>query len=318
MDRRAPHARLRAGAPGAAAARAGRVVGVGLCVVDHVYRVDDLALAGARTRYRERVVAPGGMAANALVQAAALGCRAELLSAVGDDAEGRALLRALRARGVATRRVARSPAAATPVALVLVDRRTGERRFVVRDRRALERGAPRFDLAPVRRGAVVVCDGHFAGRAREALAKARAVGAATVGDYTRPGRAVLGLVALTDFPIVPLEFAERFAAGDVRETLRALRARSGGTPVVTLGARGALALVGGRFRRIAPHRVRAVDTTGAGDAFHGAFAAGVARGLPVLESLAVASRAGAVACTALGATARLLGERDLPRGALGA
>jgi len=275
-------------------------------VLDLALRVDDFELASARTRYRERVVAPGGMTANALAQVAALGCRAELISLVGDDADGRALTRSLRALGVGTRAVARSRAHPTTVAVVLVDRRSGERRFVVPDRTAIERTAVRFDLGAIDRAAVVLCDGHYVKPALAALEKARSLGIPTVGDFARPDAPSLAMLALTDYPIVPLEFAERFAGGDARATLRALRDRFGGTPVVTLGSRGALALVDGRIRRIAPHRVRVVDTTGAGDAFHGAFAAGIARGLAPLESLALASRAGAVACSALGATTRLL------------
>ena len=79
-----------------------------------------------------------------------------------------------------------------------------------------------------------------------------------------------------------------------------------------LGEEGALALINGRFRRIRPHRVQVRDSTGAGDAFHGAFAAGLARGVPVLKALDLASRAGAYACRALGATRSLL-RRSVPK-----
>src|SRR5499426_2733407 len=85
--------------------RAPRVVGLGLCVVDHLYRVDGLDLGTGRLRYRERRVANGGMTATALAQAAALGCDAHLLSVVGADPEGRWLRRALRGLGVRTERL---------------------------------------------------------------------------------------------------------------------------------------------------------------------------------------------------------------------
>src|SRR6185503_10889720 len=76
------------------------VVGLGLCVVDHLYVVDELAGTGERTRYTQREVLAGGMVSNALVQVARLGCRAELLSLVGNDADGRWVRRSLRAHGV--------------------------------------------------------------------------------------------------------------------------------------------------------------------------------------------------------------------------
>ena len=64
-----------------------RVVGLGLCVVDHLYVVEDLWLAAPRTRFTDRHVSSGGMIGTALAQAAALGCNTHALSVLGDDAE---------------------------------------------------------------------------------------------------------------------------------------------------------------------------------------------------------------------------------------
>lgn len=294
-----------------------RVVGLGLCVLDELLVVADLALAKERTRSLERVVGPGGTVSTAVAQAAQLGCRAELLSLVGHDADGRSLLRALRELGVGTRRVVRDSGSATTVALVLVDSRTGERRFVVPDRRALERRAPDFDLSPIRRGSVLLIDGHFPGQAARAVRRAREVGVPIVADFNRPRSDWMRLLPGVDFPIVPAGFGEGWGT-DARETLRRLKERSGGTPVVTEGRRGALALLGRRFVRIPAPRVRVRDTTGAGDAFHGAFAAGVARGLSVPDALALAARAGAASCTRLGGTAGLLREPSPPGAKVGA
>ena len=287
------------------------VIGLGLCVIDHAYRVDGLG-AAERTRYRERFVGPGGMVANALIQVAALGLRAQLLSLVGDDPDGRWLLRSLRERGVGTRDVQRSARVGTTTAVVLVDAESGERRFVLPDRRAVERHVPAFDHRSIRRGSVLLVDGHFAREARRALRCARERGAATVADFALARPRYEPLLPFVDYPIVPRSFLESAGLDSPREGLRWLRERSGGTPVVTLGAEGALALLDGRFRRIRPHRVRVRDSTGAGDAFHGAFAAGLAQGVPVLQALDLASRAGAYACRALGATRSLL-RRPAPK-----
>jgi sulfofructose kinase len=127
-----------------------------------------------------------------------------------------------------------------------------------------------------------------------------------VGDFCDARPIHRRLLPWVDHPIVPEEFAAHWGAGGPRETLRDLARRFGGSPVVTLGARGALAWVDGRIRRVAAHRVRVRDTTGAGDVFHGAFAAGLAHGWDLMDALGLASRAAAHACTGLGGTARLL------------
>src|SRR5262249_17326409 len=113
--------------------RAPRGVGLGLCVVDHLYLVESLDLAAGRLRYVERRVASGGMTATALAQAAALGCEAHLLSAVGDDPEGRWLRGELRRLGVRVGRLALSRALPTTFAVCLVDPPSREPRFALPD-----------------------------------------------------------------------------------------------------------------------------------------------------------------------------------------
>jgi sugar/nucleoside kinase (ribokinase family) len=285
------------------------VVGLGLCVMDHLYVVDGDAPGAVRTRYVDRLTGPGGMIATALVHAACEGVETHVLSLVGDDADGRAVRRRMREFGVRTRRLLLSRTLPTTVAVVIVDRQNGSRRFVVPDRRALERRAPDFDLAPIRRGAVLLIDGHFPEQARRAARHARAVGARVVADFHRPSPAALRLLPYVDYAVVPREFADLWNGGRVRDTLRRIQAEFGATPVVTLGARGGVWLEAGRMRRFRARRVRVVDSTGAGDAFHGAFAAGIARGLSLERSIERASRAGALACTALGGMGHLLRER---------
>ena len=288
-----------------------RIVGLGLCVVDHLYVVESLDLGTTRTRWLERLVSTGGMACNAAVQAAQLGCNTHLVSAVGDDPEGRFLRQALARKGVKTRRMELVPEFPTTVAMVLVAKRGGERRLIVPDRRVLERGAPDLDLSLVDRRTLLLVDGHFPLQALRAAQRAREVGATVIGDFSEPRPAYLRLLPYVDYPIVPMEFAEVYGRGDPRRALRMLRDRFGGSPVVTTGAKGGLYLRGGRVRRYRAHRVAVRDTTGAGDAFHGAFAAGLYHGMEFEDAIALAARAAAVCCTALGGTGRLLTREEI-------
>jgi sulfofructose kinase len=278
--------------------------------MDHLYLVQGDAPGEERVRYVARQQAPGGMIATALAQAARLGADAHVLSLVGDDADGRAVRRRLRALGVRTRHLLLSPELPTTVAVVVVDRDTGARRFVVPDRRALERRAPDFDLSPIRPGAALLVDGHFPAQARRAVRRAREVGAKVVADFHRPSAAVLALLPFVDFAVVPREFAEAWNGGRVVDTLTRIQREFGATPVITLGAQGGVWLEGRRVRRFRARRVRVLDSTGAGDAFHGAFAAGIAQGLSLERTIERANRCGAEACTALGGMGHLLAASD--------
>jgi sulfofructose kinase len=294
------------------------VVGVGLCVVDQLLLVEGDPLhkaAARRVRYRERSVSVGGMVATALAQAARLGCRAEVISVVGDDEDGRFVLRGLREAGVGVRRLLRNAACPTSVATVLVSARTGDRRFIVPDRRKVERRAPPFDLSPIQKGSLLLVDGHYPVQALRALRQARRVGAVVVGDFSDSRPVYHELLPYVDYPIVPIEFGRSWGGKNARETLVALRDAYGGRPVVTEGRRGALALFGNRPRRIPATRVRVRDTTGAGDVFHGAFAAGLVHGLDEMDALRIAARAAAHNCTALGGQARLMTLSEMRRAA---
>ncbi|MCG8589107.1 MAG: carbohydrate kinase family protein [Proteobacteria bacterium] len=273
---------------------------------DELFVVDDIRSTAGRTRYRQRAVGPGGMVSTALAQAAALGCAAQLVTAVGRDREGEETLRELRRLGVDTRRVVRDPSHPTTTSVVLVDAKSAERRFLLPDRSRHERGVE-LSLAGVARAQVLLVDGHYPVPALAAVRRAREAGVPVVGDFAdaRPG--IRRLLPYVDFPIVPEEFCAEWGA-DARATLQQLASRFGGQPVVTQGARGALAWADGRVRRVPARRVprRALrDTTGAGDVFHGAFAAGLSFGRGVPEALQLAARAAAKACTALGGTGHL-------------
>ena len=283
-----------------------RIVGLGLSVVDHSYRVSRLDAYEVRTRFSERLVAPGGMVGNALVQAAALGCRSHLLTALGDDDEGRFLRRSLRRAGVGTKHVVSTPRIDTTVAVVLVDERSGERRFIVPDRRGLEERAPDFDLSLIGPRTLLLIDGHYPRQALQAVRRAREVGATVIADFYQPRRGVKQLLRHVDHAIVPLEYVEASGYESPRAALHDLARRTRDRPVVTLGRRGGAYLDGSRVRRYRAHRTRVVDTTGAGDAFHGGFAAGLYHGLEFEAALDLGARAAALCCSALGATGRIM------------
>ncbi|UCE87684.1 MAG: hypothetical protein JSU66_08250, partial [Deltaproteobacteria bacterium] len=138
-----------------------RIVGLGLCVVDHTLVVDRFDLSDVRLRYTEHMTCGGGMIANALAQAALLGCNTHVVSVIGDDPAGRLVVRDFRRAGVKTGRLIRSREIPTTLCFVLVRRRGGERRFIAPDRRDLERQAPDLDVSVVDARTILLVDGHF-------------------------------------------------------------------------------------------------------------------------------------------------------------
>jgi sugar/nucleoside kinase (ribokinase family) len=131
---------------------------------------------------------------------------------------------------------------------------------------------------------------------------ARTAGVPVVLDADRFEAALEPLLARVDFPIVSRQFAETFSSnGCVRETLRALQRFGARLAAVTLGDRGVMAACEEEVIEIAAVPVKARDTIGAGDVFHGAFAWGLLAGFLARQTLRAAAAAAAMNCRAPGA-----------------
>ncbi len=208
------------------------------------------------------LLAPGGKGANVAVAAARLGASVRFFGARGDDQFGEFIGGALAGEGVDVTSLAVIPGMHSGVALIAVDAR-GENQIL-----ALP-GANALAGAPSPCGAAVwFCPGEIPHTAHEGtLAAARADGAIAVVNPSPANAIDAAVVAEFDIAIVNETELDAFAGH--------LPARV----VLTRGARGAVLLPEGT--ELPPVPARAVDTTGAGDAFAGGLCAGLAAGAPL-------------------------------------
>jgi len=237
----------------------------------------------------------GGPAANAAVMVSKLGGKAGFCGYLGNDVYGDSHLRELQDHSVDTRLVVRG-ASPTPLSTVLV-KPNGQRALInyKGQTSALPATAIDFDDLAAK---VLLFDGHEPHISLRLL-----------DQLTHPVPSVLdagslhdGTLALMD-KVEYLVCSEKFAvqyAGDENLALTKL-AQVAPVVVITLGERGLIWQRGLERGSLGAPPIVAIDTTGAGDAFHGAFASGLARGLSWMELLRYASVAGAFCCTKIGA-----------------
>ena len=288
------------------------VLCVGLACVDLLLSVPHHPSADEKVRADARLVAPGGPAAVAAAQVARLGGRAAFAGLVGDDSSdplAALLRRAFDAENI-DRSALHSPRGfETPLAAILV--KPDATRSVVSHRPpppdtpnppAARPGIPHFPVARV-----ILADGHRPEWNDALVAHAAATAAPLVIDAGSWSDSIRALAPRADH-LVSSEACARSALGgrdpaNVSTTVlrAALNARSDATVVVTLGPRGLVWSTPDGSGSLPAFCIDAVDTTGAGDAFHGAYAFALARGLSLLECLRLASAAGALACTRPGA-----------------
>jgi sulfofructose kinase len=289
------------------------IVVVGHTALDRVYRIDAFPAKPTKVSARDHREEGGGSAANAAAAVAVLGGAVALWSRVGDDDPGAKARRALERSGVDVGGVIACEGAKTPTAAVIVDGK-GERLVVSEDDHVLPMEADWLPLAKISDAGAVLSDLTWLEGTRAAFAAARAAGVPTLVDVDLGGGILLErVVDLTDYAIFSAPALEAFVAGtddDTRlDALIGMGLRHAG---VTRGAAGYLWKTrGGERGAQASFKVPVVDTTGAGDAFHGVFALGVASGLTDAECALAASAAAALKCRRLGARAGLPGALEL-------
>ena len=284
------------------------VVVVGSFNHDIVLSVANLPAPGETCLSSGRLDSPGGKGSNQAIQAARCGARVAILAAIGADAAGEAALEVWAADGVDAALAPRLPGHATGMAVILVDAR-GENSIVV-DSGANAHLAPSHiaGAAPLIASARLVLAQLEtpADATRRAFEIARAAGATTALNAAPATAAIdADLLALTDILFVnEVEAQAMTEEADPVAAATRLLARVGEAVVVTLGAQGALLLRRDKASlRQAAHPVAVVDTTGAGDAFIGAFAARYAKTGDLSAAMAWGAAAGALACAGMGAVA---------------
>lgn len=283
------------------------IIAVGHSALDDVYRIAEFPRTPTKLRALAHRASGGGMAANAAATIGMLGGRVALWSRIGDDPAGRIVRDQLREAHVDTTWLRTCPGAKTPTSAVIVDRQ-GERMIVSEDDHALPMQADWLPLSEIANAAVVISDLTWLEGTRAAFAEARVQGVPTLLDIDLgSGQLLEHVIGLTDYAIFSAPAFHRFVAGsDDQARLKSLIAKGVRHAGVTLGADGYRWIDrDGNEGRMAAVKVQTVDTTGAGDAFHGAFAWALAQGKHDADCARIASAAAALSCRCLGARAGL-------------
>jgi ribokinase len=256
------------------------VVVVGSFVKDLTFRCRLFPRAG-ETVIGTFTSGPGGKGSNQAVAAARAGAATRFVGAVGRDTFGDEAARFLRSEGIDAH-LAIKEGAATGAAGILVDG-TSQNEIIVAIGASAALAPRDLPAALVRGARVVICQGEANARInRHAFRLARRCDATTVLNPAPMDPSFdRGLLALTDI-LVPneseFEALTRRGLGRSPQAIHGqARALGIATVIVTLGRRGCLISNAGGWTLVAAHRVRAVDTTGAGDAFVGGLAAGLVR-----------------------------------------
>jgi len=284
------------------------VLCVGHASYDLIFSVSRQPDADEKTVADSLLSCGGGPAANAAVCVTKLGLTSAFAGYLGRDLYGDQHLQEFDACGVNTQLVIRGDSP-TPLSAILV-KPDGKRCLInyKGDTQALSADALNLTEIPAK---VVLFDGHEPLISLPLAEKARQSNIPTVLDAGSVHEGTLALMNRVDYLVCSEKFAHQYA-GDERSALSRLAVLAP-VVVITLGERGLIWQRGNQQGALPAYPLTALDTTGAGDAFHGAFCAALAAGMEWQSLLRYASAAGALCCLQMGARLGLPGLEDHAR-----
>ncbi|RPI29128.1 MAG: carbohydrate kinase family protein [Acidobacteria bacterium] len=288
-----------------------QIVGFGLNAVDWVCIVPHYPEHNTKIQMEALFKMGGGQVATAAAMCARYGMRVRYVGRVGDDEIGQFSLDDMRKEPMEVC-VDVVPDAFSQFSVIIVDRVTGERTIIWdRDPKLhyLDDEIPREYVID---GQLLHIDGHDQAAAIKAARWARAAGMKVSIDIDKVHPGVEELLELVDFVLPSQHFAMQFAGTkDWKSAMRTMATVTKGFIGVTCGSAGSAALWEDEIIEIPGIKVQAVDTTGAGDVFHGGFAYGLFQNWSVERCLRFANVAGALSCTKLGARASIPTLEDI-------
>jgi sulfofructose kinase len=285
------------------------VVGVGLNATDTLILLPRFPSYGGKVPFQCEVLSPGGQVATAMVTCAKLGLQAKYIGTLGDDERGALQHESLRSSGVNIEDVEIRSNCPNQSAYILVDQTTGERTVLWHRDDCLAIDAAALTPEKIACAKLLHIDGHdTAAVARAAeIARANRIPVSVDVDTIYPG--FDRVLPNVDYLVASSEFPSRWTGEpDPLRALATIQDEYGmHVAAMTLGADGALARVDGRFLYSPGFIVDCIDTTGAGDVFHGAFCYSVIENMPVRDALEFSNAMAALNCTALGARGHIAG-----------
>lgn len=273
---------------------------VGHASIDHVFQIQAFPQRATKTPAHDFRSVGGGMAANAALAITRLGGTVRFVGAVGNDDAGRLVRQQMCGEGIDLQHLQEIPGAFTSASAIIVDR-NGDRQIFNHLGNALARAHVPVDAVFDGCDAVLV-DPRWPAGARAALTWARRNGRLAVLDAdVAPRDDLASLVPLAQWAVFSEPGLAVWAPDTAHDVaLRRALAQGAEHAAVTRGEHGVLLISAQQQTMWPAFPVQAVDTTGAGDVFHGALALALARRLSVNEAITYASAAAALKCTRAG------------------
>jgi sugar/nucleoside kinase (ribokinase family) len=278
---------------------------IGLAVYDISLPLPSYPMENSKMEIQTSHEAGGGPAANAAYLLSTWGVDTAFGGIIGDDIYGRLIMEEFKAVGTDLSLLeVHSSGFQTPIAVILVNRETGSRTIIHRREKTLVY-RPDFKLPGKSSPRVLLFDGHEPDASLAAIKMFPEARTILDAGSLRPGTEALAgkvdyLVASERFALSKTGLSDLKSQANRRKCLQCLAELNQGHVTITLGEAGLIHNEDGDCHHLPAYKAETIDTTGAGDIFHGAFAYGVLKDYSLYETLQMASMAASLSVSATG------------------
>ena len=286
------------------------VFGIGQCSLDYIGLIPAYPPPDVKCEFSNLIIQGGGPVATALVALKRWGLDCHMAGVVGDDSFGAQITASLADEGIDTSGLQIRNEQHSQFAFI-VSEPTLARRTIFWQRPTGHPLQPdEISLRLLLKSSALHIDGLFPEASLFACRRAKAAGIPVILDAGTLREGMLEIVRVSDCVITSEIFSSAFAKTPA-ETCRKLVDMGVRLAGVTLGAKGYLALSGGRWIEKGAYPVNAVDTTGCGDIFHAGLTYGMVHGWDAEKSLDLGAWAASLVSMQMGGRSGIPGQREL-------
>ncbi len=288
------------------------VVGLGQCCIDYLGVVEQYPDINEKEEVSNLTVQGGGPVATAMVTLSRLGAPTAFIGKISDDYFGSLIKNSLTSEFVNIDHIIVEKGKRSQFAFIVIEKETGKRTVLWSRSTVTPLRADEINRDVINTAKVLLLDGLMKDGSVVAAEYAREVGATIVVDAGSMREGTMALVNLSDYFIASNDFARQFSrADDPKAAAMELLDLGAKTVIVTLGEKGSICVTPERYFYQPAFKIKAVDTTGCGDVFHGAFIFGLLQKLDLNETMRFASATAALKCREIGGRAAIPDIREV-------
>ncbi|MGR3294410.1 MAG: carbohydrate kinase family protein [Candidatus Scalindua sp.] len=277
------------------------VVGLGQCCIDYLGAVEQYPDINEKEEVSNLTIQGGGPVATAMVTLSRLGVSTSFIGKISDDSFGDLIKDGLTSESVNIDHIIVEKDKRSQFAFIVIEKETGKRTVLWSRATVTPLMSEEINRDVINSAKVLLLDGLMEESSMVAAEYARTAGVTIVVDAGSMREGALALVNLSDYFIASDDFAKQFSyTDDPKAAAIELLGLGAKTVIITLGDKGSICVTPEKHFYQPAFKVKAVDTTGCGDVFHGAFIFGLLQKWNLNETIRFASATAALKCREIG------------------